>query len=134
MKCAFLLLVAADAALLRRSEFRPPGGESHCGEGYDNLIAGTPTMEEWYLSATDCHNGVFAIEGGQCMGQDIIEPELQCWFAKMVTTKCEPLKPEGKRNEVKEVCYKNGGSTWRDAWRLFSAEQKEWFNQNYQQT
>jgi len=120
----WLGLRESDAALLRMGRMHQDP-ETVCGEGFDSLV---PDSQKYYRTA--------AVElwrhPANTMDNATFEPELECWFASMSTTRCGnlPSQADARKKELTDTCL-DVTKGWLTVWNMFSHEEVVWFKDEY---
>mmetsp|Transcript_48860 Transcript_48860/g.116153 ORF Transcript_48860/g.116153 Transcript_48860/m.116153 type:complete len:180 (+) Transcript_48860:67-606(+) len=120
---ALLVLQGAESFALRAHTQQDP--DTSCGKGFDNLIQGS---QDYYHTAVQ----KLFVHPSRAADKDVFEPEFQCWFANMATTKCGglPSQAEARKSKLVEKCT-DVDASWLDVWNLFTHDELVWFKANY---
>merc|ERR1719355_162685 len=98
------------ARALQRTMQEP---DTTCGKGFDSLNPGSQEYFETTQKALWTHPGRREQFG-------TFQPELKCWFAYMLTTKCGDLPPNpGRKADLTTECQ-SVNADYLVIWKMFS--------------
>ena len=127
MKAVVLLcLLGSASGFLRRAHtISSQEPDARCGAGFESLVKGsrdyftTASVELWPHPWHTMDNATFATE-------------LECWFARMCTMKCDnlPSLADSRKAKLTKQC-KDNGLDWLQIWKLFSADEVQFWKKNY---
>jgi len=99
--------------------------DTSCGKGFEELVDGSKAYFATAQEALWKHPGQTGQDG-------TFEQELQCWFANMVTTKCDSLPSQyDKRNADLTAKCSGVGEDWLQIWKMFSPAEIQYYKKNF---
>merc|ERR1719355_332862 len=109
------------ARTLQRAMQEP---DTTCGKGFDKLNPGSKEYFATTQKALWTHPGRREQFG-------TFQPELKCWFAYMLTTKCGDLPANpGRKADLTAQCQ-SSAADWLVIWKFYSDAEFKWYKQNF---
>ena len=123
---SLLCLVTSAFGFLRKSQtLVTQDPNTRCGKGFESLVKGskdylvTASVELWHHPFRNMDNATF-------------ETEIECWFARMCTQKCDglPSLADSRKKDLTSKCL-DTSVDWLQIWKMFSDDEVQYWKKNY---